>query len=70
MPTQKKIYGMQYAKDHYKRIVLELRKEYFTNVLKPASDLEELAVQTFIKISIMEKIKRDGLDLPTDLYKP
>lgn len=70
MATKKAEYSIQYSRANYKRIMLEIRKEYFSDVLKPASEMEDMAVATFIKLSIMEKIKRDGLDLPADKYKP
>ncbi len=53
-----------------KRVPLDVRKEYFENVLSLVPDITGTPVNTFIKAAITEKIQRDGLDLPIDEYKP
>lgn len=53
-----------------KRVPLDVRKEYYDNVLSLIPDLSGTPVNTFIKTAITEKIQRDGLDLPIDEYKP
>lgn len=69
-PIAKKNYDMRYAKEKLKRIPLNVKNDYFENVLKPAADQMDMALNTFIKVSIMEKIEREDLKLPTDKYKP
>ena len=67
---RKKQYDLQYAKDHQKRIPLDVRKEYYSEVLKPAAEMLDMGVNTLIKVSVMEKIQRERLDLPTEYFKP
>lgn len=50
-------YNMQYRKEHIKRVVLDMQKSYFEEVLKPAAEKLGLPVNTFIKQAIEEKIK-------------
>lgn len=63
-------YDMQYAKDKLKRVPLNIHKDYFTEVLQKLPEKTGMTVQGFIKAAINEKIKRDGIDLPFDQYKP
>lgn len=67
---KKRAYNIQYAKTHSKRVPLEVRKEYFENVLSRIPEVAGIPINTFIKAAITEKIQRDGLDLPIDEYKP
>lgn len=69
--SEKKLaYNLQYAKDHKKRIPLDVRKEYYDNVLSLLPEVAGVGINTFIKAAITEKIQRDGLDLPIDIYNP
>lgn len=62
-------YRTRYAKRHLKRVPLDVRKEYFENILKPAADMCDVGVNTFVKMAIMEKIARENLNLPTGDYR-
>lgn len=62
--------SMKYAKENLKRVPLNIRIDYFTEVLKKIPDATGVSIQGFIKAAITEKIRRDGLDLPIDQYKP
>lgn len=62
--------SMKWNAKALKRVPFDIRKEYFENILKPAADSLDMGVNTFIKLAIIEKIEREGLDLPTDVYKP
>lgn len=66
----KKKANMRWQAKAMKRVPLDVRKEYFENVLSAIPEITGIGVNTFIKQAIVEKIQRDGLDLPTDEYKP
>ena len=53
--------SIKYAAANYKRVPLDLNKDYFEEVLKPAAAAAGMAVNTYIKEAIAEKIARDGL---------
>ena len=53
-------YQLQYAREKYKRVPLDLPKEYYDNVLKPAADRSGTSVNGFIKAAINEKINREN----------
>lgn len=68
--SQKKLeYNIQYAKDHKKRIPLDVRREYYENVLCLIPEVTGMGINTFIKAAITEKIKRDKLKLPINQYR-
>ena len=54
-------YIQSYKKDNYKRVPLDLKIDYYNDVLKPAVERSGMAVNAFIKQAIQEKIERDGL---------
>ncbi len=66
----KKRANMKWQAKALKRIPLDVRKEYYENVLSEIPEATGLSVNGFIKAAITEKIQRDGLDLPIDEYKP
>ena len=49
----------KYNEKNIKRIPLDVQKEYFETVLKPAADSAGVGVNTYIKQAIAEKIERD-----------
>lgn len=51
----------RYKEKAIKRVPLDMQKEYFETVLKPAADRSGVPVNTFIKQAIQEKIERDKL---------
>lgn len=51
--------SIKYAAANYKRVPLDLNKDYYENILKPAATAAGLAVNAFIKEAIAEKIERD-----------
>lgn len=60
--TQKKMMqNIEYAKLHKKRIPLDVQKEYYENVLKPAAEKAGEPVNSFIKKAIAQRIAREGL---------
>lgn len=48
----------KYMKERVKRIPLDVMKEYYDNILKPAADMMDEPVNTFIKIAIEERLDR------------
>lgn len=64
MAFDKASYDLNYAKQHLKRVALNVRKEYFEQVLSQIPSMTDMTMQSFIKAAIQEKIARDGLDLP------
>lgn len=66
----KRKYDREYAKANKRRVPLDVRKEYFDHVLSFIPNETGIGLNTFIKQAITEKIERDGIDLPIDLYKP
>lgn len=49
----------RYNERHIKRIPLDVQKEYYDQVLKPAAEAAGLPVNTYIKEAVAEKIDRD-----------
>ena len=49
----------KYRKTNLKRIPLDVQKDYYDNVLKPAADRSGTPVNRYIRIAIDEKIDRD-----------
>lgn len=50
----------KYNAKNIKRIPLDVQKEYYETVLKPAADSAGIGVNTYIKNAIAEKIERDN----------
>ena len=50
----------KYRKKHYKRIPLDVSKEYYDNQLKPAADAAEESVNGYIKKAIDMRIDQEG----------
>lgn len=55
-------YINEYAKDHYKRVALNLDKTYYTQ-MKAFLDQKKIPVNTYIKEALSEKLDRDGFTL-------
>ena len=53
-------YVNDYKKEHYKRITIEVSKEYYNDVLLPAVEKKGVRTNTFIKEAIAEKIERES----------
>lgn len=70
MGTNRPGYDAQYAKANLKRIPLNVRKDYYENVIKQIPETTGYAVNTFIKLAITEKIQRDHVNLPINEYHP
>ena len=54
----KKKYNANYAKDKLKRIPLDVQKEYYDNILKPAADNAGETINGFIKAAVDDRINR------------
>lgn len=52
---------IKWQKENMRRISLDVRKEYYTDILKPAVDRSGDTMGGFIKKAISEKIERDHL---------
>ena len=62
---KEKVY--EYAKNHFKRVPLDVGIDFYNDELKPAADRAGMKVNAFIKLAISEKIERDRLqDRETD----
>lgn len=48
----------RYAERHLKRVPLDLRKDYYEEVLKPAAEAAGESVNGYIKKAIDERIRR------------
>ena len=57
---KKSIYDIQYAREHLKRVPLDVQRAYFDNVIKTAADRAGLPVNAWIKQAIAEKIEREA----------
>lgn len=49
----------KYNEKNIKRVPLDMQRDYYETVLKPAADLCGVGVNTYIKQAIAEKIERD-----------
>lgn len=59
-PKSKIECNMRYAKNNLKRIPLDVKKEYYTEVIEKEAMKRELSVRAFILKAIEEKIEREG----------
>jgi len=57
---KQKEYAMDYAKRTLKRIPLDVKKEYYENVIVPEAEKYGLSVRAFILEAIAEKIERNS----------
>ena len=55
---RKQAYNMQYAKDHFKGVLVRFQNDYYDERLKPAADAAEEPVAAFIKKAVDERIER------------
>lgn len=61
MPRTKAANARQYRynEKHIKRVPLDVQKEYYDTILRPAAAAAGLPVNTYIKTAISEKIEKD-----------
>jgi hypothetical protein len=50
---------MRYAKNNLKRIPLDVKKDYYTDVIEKEAYKRNLSVRAFILEAIQEKIERE-----------
>ena len=55
-----KDYSIEYAKQKLKRITLDVKKEYYENVILTEAEKRGMSVRSFILSAIDEKIKRES----------
>lgn len=55
-----KDYSIEYAKQKLKRIPLDVKKEYYENVILTEAEKRGMSVRSFILSAIDEKIKRES----------
>lgn len=58
-------YRIAYAKEHYKRVALDMRKEEYS-ALKYAADSCGESVGAFIKTAVSQRIERESLSERTE----
>ena len=51
--------NMRYMKNNLKRIPLDVKKEYYSDVIEPESTKRNMSVRSFILKAIEEKIERE-----------
>ena len=55
--------NLKYAKENLKRIPLDVKKEYYSDVIVPAAEMAGLSVRALILTAVEEKIealKKEG----------
>ena len=57
-------YRIAYAKEHYKRVALDMKKDEYA-ALKDAADSCAESVGTFIKTAVSQRIEREALSEKT-----
>lgn len=55
-----KRYTINYAKENLKRVALDVKKEYYENVLKPAADAAGEPINTYIKKAIEMRMNAEA----------
>lgn len=58
-PDSKIQCNMRYAKNNLKRIPLDVKKEYYTDVIEKEAYKRNISVRAFILEAIEEKIERE-----------
>lgn len=58
---KQKEYSINYAKNNLKRIPLDVKKEYYDNIIVPAAEVRNMSVRAFILSAIEEKIAKKEL---------
>ncbi|WP_411336109.1 hypothetical protein [Ruminococcus gauvreauii] len=53
-------YSMEYAKKNLKRIPLDVKREYYDEVIVKAAEKTGMSVRAFILSAIEEKIEREA----------
>ncbi len=59
---KQKDYSVRYAKNNLKRIPLDVKKEYYTEVIEKEATKREMSVRAFILKAIEEKIEREEIN--------
>ena len=52
-------YVNKYKQEHYKSLRIEVSKEFYSDILAPAAEAKGMAIATYIKEAITEKINRE-----------
>lgn len=55
---QANISNQKYRREHQKTLSIGFKKEYYDDILKPAADMMDEPVNTFIKKAIEERLDR------------
>lgn len=55
-----KDYSIKYARNNLKRIPLDVKNEYYENVIVPEAKKSGLSIRAFILEAIEEKIQKNG----------
>lgn len=50
----------KYRRGKYKRVSVDVEKDFFETRLKPAADAEGVTVGRYVKDAVAEKLARDG----------
>lgn len=58
--NKQKEYSINYAKKNLKRIPLDVKKEYYDEVIVPAAEKNNQSVRGFILSAIEEKVNKIG----------
>ena len=53
-------YVAEYKKAHYKRVSLDLRKDFYEKHLQPAAKSKRMSMNSYIKEAIEEKLEREN----------
>lgn len=56
---KQKEYSINYAKQNLKRIPLDVKKQYYDDVIVPEAEKRGISVRQFILQAIQEKIQHD-----------
>lgn len=57
---KQKEYSLNYAKNNLKRIPLDVKKQYYDDVIVPESEKRGISVRQFILQAVDEKIQRES----------
>lgn len=56
--------SIKWQAENYKRVALDVRKEYYSDTLKPAADRAGETVGGYIKKAVAQRIEREQGDPP------
>ena len=57
---KKNKYINKYKQEHYKSLRLEVTKEFYSDILAPAAAAKGMAIATYVKEAITEKVEREA----------